>query len=127
MVGEMGITLLQMMEQAGHHLARVAQARIAHAGSPGSVMVLAGRGHNGGGGLVAARYLHRWGVPVQVVLAAAADSYQGVPAHQLRTLRRMGIEPVQPGALPRLQQATLVIDALVGYGLRGSPRGGWLD
>lgn len=50
---------------------------------PWRVVVLAGTGGNGGGGLVAARHLTNRGRQVHVVLANAADRFRGVPAHQL--------------------------------------------
>jgi NAD(P)H-hydrate epimerase len=40
--------------------------------SPGQVVVIAGRGNNGGDGLVVARYLTLWGVPVSVWLVSQA-------------------------------------------------------
>ncbi|HEY3367877.1 MAG TPA: NAD(P)H-hydrate epimerase [Symbiobacteriaceae bacterium] len=124
MMEEAGIALLQMMELAGHHLARLAQQLARDLGGVESLVVLAGRGNNGGGGLVAARHLQRWGLPVHVVLSAPAGTYAGVPGHQLHTLRQMGVfistEPPLPSTLP---QGALVLDALVGYGLTGPVQG----
>ncbi|HUV57951.1 MAG TPA: NAD(P)H-hydrate epimerase, partial [Acidimicrobiales bacterium] len=57
------ITLAQMMENAGRSLAELVidQYQVS------SVTVLVGPGHNGGGGLVAARHLFNRGVEVTVV------------------------------------------------------------
>ena len=113
MVEDLHIELVQMMENAGRNLAELAIARF----SPGSVTVLAGPGGNGGGGLVAARHLVNRGSEVQVVLAAP-DRLTPVPAHQADILARMGVPPAtRPGT------ADLVIDALIGYSLRGDPTG----
>lgn len=113
MIEDFGIELLQMMENAGRNLADLAWARYA----PGTVVVLAGPGGNGGGGLAAARHLLNRGAEVSVVLAA--DELTPVPAHQLGIVRRMGIPvPPEPPAT-----ADLIIDALIGYSLRGDPTG----
>lgn len=113
MVEDLGITLLQMMEQAGRGLAELAISRY----RPSSCIVLAGPGGNGGGGLVAARHLANRGVDVHVVVAN--DAHAGdATRHQLRTLERMGI---RLAAVP--EPADLVVDALLGYSLRGDPRG----
>lgn len=120
MVDDLGIQLVQMMENAGRSLADVAVTRY----HPSSCTVLAGPGGNGGGGLAAARHLHNRGVAVNVVLEEGRE-LQGVPAHQLEILRRMNVAVV---ADPR--PASLVIDAMIGYSLRGDPRGPvaeWID
>lgn len=58
MVEEYGIVLLQMMENAGHGLARLVRDRFLGGDARGGrVMVFAGGGGNGGGGLVSARRL----------------------------------------------------------------------
>src|SRR5260370_8705040 len=62
---DFGIDLARMMENAGRNLADLAQRLFA----PRTVIVLAGPGGNGGGGLAGARHLHNRGIPVSVVLA----------------------------------------------------------
>jgi NAD(P)H-hydrate epimerase len=119
MVDELGIELVQMMENAGRSLADLAIARY----QPSTCTVLAGPGGNGGGGLVAARHLHNRGMAVHVVVVG--KDLDGVPGHQLRILRRMGV-PVAAEPPP----AALVIDAMIGYSLRGDPAeplAGWID
>lgn len=114
MVEDLGIELIEMMENAGRNLAELALVRFA----PTTVTVLVGSGGNGGGGMVAARHLADRGVDVRVVPATADSELGEVPRHQLEALRRMKV-PVtdEPAA------ADLVIDALIGYALSGDPRG----
>jgi NAD(P)H-hydrate epimerase len=110
MIEDLHIELVQMMENAGRNLASLAGALYA----PRSVVVLAGPGGNGGGGLVAARHLRNRGADVSVVLGAAGLA--PVPAHQLDIIERMGVPVLDQPAV-----ADLVIDALLGYSLRGDP------
>ncbi len=114
MVEDLHVELMQMMENAGRNLADLALSRFRSQ----SVMVLAGPGGNGGGGLVAARHLANRGVEVRVAQAKADAHMTEVPRHQLDILRRMG---VSVGADP--EPAALIIDALLGYSLQGNPRG----
>jgi NAD(P)H-hydrate epimerase len=114
MIEDLGIELMQMMENAGRSLAQLALSLF----SPASVVVLVGPGGNGGGGLVAARHLANRGVGVQAVLSHPADRWAPVPAHQARIVERMGISTSADPAVP-----DLVIDALLGYSLEGDPRG----
>lgn len=113
MIDDLHIELVQMMENAGRNLARL----VLDLFKPASVTVYAGSGGNGGGGLVAARHLANAGVEVAIVLTRAADDVGGVPGHQLDILRRMGVTENVPGP------ADVAVDALIGYSLRGAPRG----
>jgi len=61
MIEDFGIQLVQMMENAGRALATAARVRLGGSAVGRSVLILAGRGNNGGGGLVAARRLANWG------------------------------------------------------------------
>lgn len=113
-VEEIGLLLLQMMENAGVRVAELVLDRF----RPHAVAVVCGRGGNGGGGLVAARHLANHGVRVGVTLADDAGRLGDVPLHQLSILRRMGVPVgVEPAS------ADVVLDSLIGYSLRGDPRG----
>ena len=114
MVGDLGISLVQMMENAGRTLAGLTIRRF----EPRSASVLAGNGGNGGGGIAAARHLANRGVDARIVLAREPANLRDVPRLQLDIARRMGI-PVTSEPAP----ADVVLDALLGYSLEGDPRG----
>ena len=80
MTDRYGIHLMQMMEHAGAHLARLSMQRFIGPAVAGcTIIVLAGTGGNGGGALVCARHLHNQGVRVRVALTRSPDEYAGVP------------------------------------------------
>ena len=128
MVEEYGIVLLQMMENAGRNLARLA-ATLSAGARDRSVLVLAGKGNNGGGGMVATRHLSNMGGRVRVILPVADRELTDVPAHQASILRRMGVELLEAEDTPQTRldrlfgEADLIVDALIGYSLTGAPRG----
>ena len=128
MIEEYGIVLLQMMENAGRNLARLT-ASLADGAAGRSVVVLAGKGNNGGGGMVAARHLSNMGAHVRLLLAGAVDDLVDAPAHQTSTLRRMGVEVLEAQGAPAellrqaIEGADHIIDAVIGYSLRGAPSG----
>jgi len=120
MIEEYGITLLQMMENAGRNLAELTSKMLAGGVKGKRIAVWCGGGNNGGGGMAAARHLVNWGADVQVALAFPADKLKDAPAHQLRTLRAMRVHVTEDFLGGDFD---LLIDALIGYGLRGAPRG----
>ena len=123
MIEDYQILLIQMMENAGRNLAALARSRFLGGDPRGrNVVVLAGKGGNGGGGMVCARRLHNWGAQVHVYTAVTPTAFAGVPAHQLNVLQRMGV-PVIPDKMPNNEQPDLVVDAVIGYSLKGDPRG----
>src|SRR4051812_47692263 len=75
-----GITSLALMENAG---TAVAEAALLH---PGQILIVCGKGNNGGDGLVAARKLHQAGREVKVVLLAQPPDLKGDAAEMLREL-----------------------------------------
>ncbi len=126
MVEEVGISLLQMMENAGRALAAQARGLLGGNVHGKRVMVLAGSGGNGGGGLAAARRLSIWGASVSVILGHPRETMKAAPLHQLTILDRIGVPVLEvgspQGSPETLGAADLSLDALIGYNLRGAPR-----
>ena len=125
MIDDYNIMLVQMMENAGRELAHLARGRFLDGDPRGrKVIVLAGTGGNGGGGLVCARRLNNWGAEVQLWLTAPTSKLTEVPRHQLTILERIGAPIKIAGDEPYLPPADLIVDAIIGYSLSGAPRGG---
>jgi NAD(P)H-hydrate epimerase len=129
-VESFGITLLQMMEQAGSHLAEVVRVELGGELRGRTVVVAAGPGNNGGGGLAAARHLANRGAGVKVILARPARRMTEAGRHQLATLLAMGIECCvmtfdrsDEELRTTLAEADIVVDAILGYSMTGAPRG----
>jgi len=120
MIEDLGISLERMMENAGRSLAVVARAMLGGDARGQRILVLAGAGGNGGGGLAAARHLVNAGALVDVRLTTEAIG--GVPGEQLAILRAMGLDARASPDLPA-SRPDLIVDALLGYGQRGAPHG----
>ena len=112
------------MENAGLQVARCA-GRLLRA--PGRVTVVCGHGNNGGDGLVAARHLRRGGHTVRTVLIGDEGSLSDLVAGRLAVLRHATAEVTVAATFDAtaLLGADLVIDALLGVGLRSDPRGAY--
>ncbi len=122
-----GISVSALMERAGARAADAARLLLRERGGR-RVVVLAGKGNNGGDGLVAARHLVG-DSQVRVLFAAPSDELRGDPAVHLHALRERHVEIIEArtqaaGALDRLlRDADLLVDAIFGTGFRG-PAGG---
>ncbi|HIF72923.1 MAG TPA: NAD(P)H-hydrate epimerase [Dehalococcoidia bacterium] len=123
MIEDFGISLLQMMENAGRNLAQVV-AQTTLPGNPAGkrVLVAAGPGGNGGGAIVAARHLHNRGCDVTVLLVTTDESkITDAVRHQLRITRSIGI-PVESHSAKDIEIADVIADGIFGYSLSGIPR-----
>jgi NAD(P)H-hydrate epimerase len=121
-VEEFGLGILQMMENAGRNLGQNVLDMLG--GKKGEVTVLAGSGGNGGGGLCCARHLHNRGYRVSVVLDREADALTGAARRQFEILAASGLELVDSSQAEEvIWRSEIVVDALIGYGLRGAPLG----
>ncbi|MFA5346684.1 MAG: NAD(P)H-hydrate dehydratase [Methanoregula sp.] len=116
----LGVTDLQLMESAGKALADIARAA-----GPERVLVLCGKGNNGGDGMVAARHLQRGMVTDVCYLNTGKRS--GVCEHQLSALKhcRVALHPFQcrddiEAIRSRFEKADVIIDALLGTGSAGT-------
>jgi NAD(P)H-hydrate epimerase len=120
-INETGPNLFQMMENAGRNLALQVLDILGSKWNRASVIVLAGGGGNGGGGICAARHLANRGVDVKLCLAAPRH-LSPVAAFQQKVFAgtsgtEISIEQLQ-GHAP-----DLIVDALIGYGLKSAPAG----
>ncbi|HYL80374.1 MAG TPA: NAD(P)H-hydrate epimerase, partial [Candidatus Acidoferrum sp.] len=122
---EYGIPSLLLMEHAGAETAREMRAAFP-AISDGRVLVLCGRGNNGGDGFVVARHLLSCGIRVETYLLARRDEVKGDARINLEILEKLGAAPreitsaADLGAIQeRIVSADVVVDALLGTGARG--------
>ncbi|MRN55393.1 NAD(P)H-hydrate dehydratase [Paenibacillus monticola] len=91
-------------------------------------LILVGKGNNGGDGLAAARYLSEAGVAVTLVYAVPPESLTGEAALQRDAAAAMGLSAVVYGR-DRLDFAECsgILDALLGTGAAGAPRGAYAE
>lgn len=123
---DFGLGVLQMMENAGRNLALHAMENVSN--MEGEIVIMAGSGGNGGGGISCARHLRNRGYRISLILTRKPGELRGSAAAQYRIIERSGIETIAPEAGPeRLASAELVIDALIGYSLTGEPSGATRD
>ncbi len=124
-----GLDILQVMENVGRAVAALALAMLGRHGRGQRIVVLAGGGNKGGGGLCAVRHLTNAGCIVEPVLGAVEEEMSQPTRRQLHILRQSGIaeprdqETSEITLEDHLARAALVIDARVGYGLVGPPGG----
>ncbi len=132
-IDQHGIPGSHLMENAGMGVVRfVVENRLAVPGSP--VLVLCGKGNNGGDGLVIARGLVDYGIPVRLDLFASPDQLKGDAALNWNRLPEAVLQEaitVDPSARPDssyladLSCSSLVIDALFGTGFQGVLAAHW--
>ena len=134
-IEERGVPGLVLMENAGARVYELIASRFASLGEQ-RIVVLCGKGNNGGDGFVVARQVAtRVGKDrLEVVLLGDPDGLRGDAAANYRALLGVDVEPrvIQDAtawreALPQLTTATVVLDALLGTGLRGPAKGLFAD
>lgn len=124
-----GVPSLGLMENAGHRVLEVLEREFEPLRSQ-RVVILCGKGNNGGDGLVVARLLREGGLEhVRVVLAAAPEEYSGDAKVNLERLSEVRLIPTLniPEKLRERREVTIVVDALLGTGLKGPAAGRVLE
>ncbi len=111
---------LELMERAGRGLAELVAARVPR----GVIAVVCGRGNNGGDGFVAARHLREQGREVDVHLLCAPRELGGDALANCERLPGAPPRPFNPGSL---MEVAGIVDAVLGTGSHGAPRGEALD
>lgn len=118
---ETGPGLLQMMENAGRNLAEVVASELADDPEAGPIVVLAGTGGNGGGGTCAARHLANRGLDVTLCVSRP-EAMHDATAWQRTIYGSTSGAVVEVGHLASLQ-ASVIVDAVIGYNLQEAPHG----
>lgn len=125
-IGKFGIHGLVLMENAGRHVVDAVCEMLEEKPSA-RVVVVCGKGNNGGDGFVAARHLLNRGVDVHVVLLVEPAALQGDAAVNYRVARNIGVpmdEQADENAVRmRLSRADIVVDAILGIGISGEVYG----
>lgn len=118
-----GIPALVLMENAGHRVVEFLEEKFAPLAEH-RIAILCGKGNNGGDGMVIARQLFTRIHPraLHVFLASPTDGLSPDAAAQLRMLEICGC-PVSYELTPEMRCADIVLDALLGTGLRGPATG----
>lgn len=112
-----GIPSLTLMENAGRRVSETVVDMLDPL-SEKRIAVFCGTGNNGGDGFVAARYLARQGIGVQVYIVGNRSRIKGDPAINLNILEEMGIGAKEIDS-PVDTDADVIIDAIFGIGLKG--------
>jgi ADP-dependent NAD(P)H-hydrate dehydratase / NAD(P)H-hydrate epimerase len=123
-----GIPSYQLMETAGKSVAEVFLEQYGYRmpDAPGRVAVLCGKGNNGSDGFVVARYLKEEAEQVHVYLFGKPDELRGDAAKNFERWREIGdVTQVQSAedwdkAWVEISGAEVIIDALLGTGIRGA-------
>jgi ADP-dependent NAD(P)H-hydrate dehydratase / NAD(P)H-hydrate epimerase len=122
-----GVGSYELMTNAGNAVARTIARRWPEAIARG-VLVVAGKGNNGGDGLVAARQLHQAGEQVRVVLLASQGDLRGDAARACADFVAAGglvFEVTNESALAAAltaDKAGVIVDAIFGTGLNAEVR-----
>lgn len=121
---ESGVSMAQLMEKAGSAVA----AFVRKLGEPAGkrIVILCGKGNNGGDGFVAARKLQRWGAQVTVVLACGkpkTELAQAAFAQMPGEIPVVDWEEKKYETESLLESADYVVDAIFGFGFKGKPEG----
>ena len=128
-IEDIGIPSIVLMENAGRQAVAAMEAAFDDLGSS-QVAVICGRGNNGGDGFVIARTLVQRGIDTAVFLLGSVADVGGDARTNLEVLGRIGMTVVEISTAQEwelhstaLADCDLIVDAILGTGLRGSLTG----
>ncbi|MFN0134629.1 MAG: NAD(P)H-hydrate epimerase [Phycisphaerae bacterium] len=130
-IARLGLPGIVLMENAGRNATELILGWTARRDrAAGEIVILCGPGNNGGDGFVIARHLHNSGRSVRVVLSIPAARSKDDAATNLRVIEHMKLPIIDAStaggletALPAIRGAGVIVDALLGNGSTGPPRG----
>ena len=130
-IGDYSLPGIVLMENAGRNAAHLLMSLASsdRLDRPLRVAIACGRGNNGGDGFVIARHLENLGAEVKLLLACDPSAYRGDAAvnHAVAVRAGIPIEPLESAPLEAWSAALAgsdwIVDALLGTGSSGAPRG----
>jgi hydroxyethylthiazole kinase-like uncharacterized protein yjeF len=128
-IEDIGIPSIVLMENAGRQAVAAMEAAFEDLDST-RVAVLCGRGNNGGDGFVVARTLLQRGVETLVFVLGSVAEVSGDARTNLEVLGRIGVTVVEITSaqewelhFSEVSECELIVDAILGTGLRGGLSG----
>ena len=127
-IQQYGVPSLTLMERAGAAITQAIVERFARNAKNG-VLIVAGKGNNGGDGLVVARLLKKKRIPCEVALLARQDELSADATHNLRAFLKLKgkVSEIAGDNLEllsqRLRKNSLIVDAILGTGMKNDVRG----
>ncbi len=115
-----GLSRIQLMENAGKALADEVRKRFEN----GEIIIIAGRGNNGGDGFVMARHLNNFDVKIYL-LGRKGDIRTDEARKNFEVLEKAGYEirEIRDSSLFPDIEGDILVDAILGTGVKGSLRG----
>ena len=127
-IEQFGVPSLNLMERAGEAIAAAIVKRCSAIAKRG-VLIVAGKGNNGGDGFVVARLLKKKRIPTEVALLARPDDLSPDAGHNLRAFLKLKgkVSEITAGNIDllsqRLSKNRLIVDAILGTGMKNDVRG----
>ena len=116
-----GINSIDLMRNAGKKIALKIEDILNNYSTP-KVLILCGKGNNGGDGYAAASFLHERGILVKIHSTIPAKDIVKEPLSFFRDCKELGISITYGNDLDKTMQADLIVDCILGIGFRGNVR-----
>ncbi|MEA1965342.1 MAG: NAD(P)H-hydrate dehydratase [Candidatus Aerophobetes bacterium] len=128
-INSIGIPGILLMENAGRAVVETIKEEYSPLEEK-SVCIFSGSGNNGGDGIVVARHLFAGGIKVRLFLLGRKEKIKGETAINLKIAFNLGVQIKEvtssegmKSLKEELKLADIVVDALLGTGAKGAPRG----
>ncbi len=123
LANEYGVSYMQLMENAGAYCARIIRKTFENTNKR-NVLVVCGKGRNGGDGFVIARKLYENGYKVTVMMAMGLPT-DDLSSDMLSRVRALGINVVyyenSSTVEKYFEKAHIIVDCIFGIGFKGEP------
>ena len=116
-INDLNISGIQLMENAGKKIAELARELISKIHHP-SILIICGKGNNGGDGFAAALQLYEWGYQIYIQAISDAQNIVGDSLHFYQQCEQKELFITYGSDVPPIENQDLIIDAVLGTGIR---------